>query len=698
MNIEPEDDLDITAELPQLDLQAAQLQYSMDDTAIADYMTASVSDVAATSGSNSARKNARSVWSSNDPGTDSTGGWPTVDELISVRDKIVDLEAALLEAELKLSKLDKQHQELLMVHVALGAREAEAISDRDRLDAELIVLLESREQLQQQFTQHQAASAATLLELQQQLEQQRQQSDLQQAEHARRNERQRTELAQHQEKLQQLSTELANERTQIKSLESNLQTITLTQAKQEAAAAALARNLSHELLEKESLQSGLKLREQRIATLEAARQELHVQLDAIEARRVATQTNVERLQQEQQSHEAQVAELHNSLRQAEQRNVHLSEQLDLEQGRIRSAEQDKERLTRLAAAEHETYESTRKELAGRLTELSALQEHLGAARGEITALSKQLSEREALLRGRDDLLAARQQTLQLATDNQAAALQREAALTANLALLQEELRQTQAALQAGIQGHQEAELQIKEERLAKQQVQEQLQQLQAHQRQRDQFILNQAEELEQVQHAAAELELRLKRAQTAHDEQLARVMELTAEQAPLRAEHEQQALLLAQVQQELAAKQAEQGAGAKQVQALQQELHKHVEALNAIRRDIHQVAQQSRYRESELLVRTLVRIDDESVVHLLNKPVVVIGRANDADICIRSDSISRRHACLRVGRDVVIVEDLGSTNGCYVNGRRVKRQLLKDGDKLEVGDMKFRFATRISQP
>jgi pSer/pThr/pTyr-binding forkhead associated (FHA) protein len=102
-----------------------------------------------------------------------------------------------------------------------------------------------------------------------------------------------------------------------------------------------------------------------------------------------------------------------------------------------------------------------------------------------------------------------------------------------------------------------------------------------------------------------------------------------------------------------------------------------------------------RYQASEFQ-RTLVRMDDESVVHLLNKPVMVIGRANDAETH-PFHAISRRHACLRVGRDVVIVEDLGSTNGCYVNGKRIKRQLLKDGDRLEVGDMKFRFATRVSQ-
>jgi pSer/pThr/pTyr-binding forkhead associated (FHA) protein len=141
----------------------------------------------------------------------------------------------------------------------------------------------------------------------------------------------------------------------------------------------------------------------------------------------------------------------------------------------------------------------------------------------------------------------------------------------------------------------------------------------------------------------------------------------------------------------------EQGASAKQVEGLQQELRQHVDALTAIRRDIHQVASQTRHRESETVVRTLVRLDDEGVVHLLNKPVMVIGRTTDAEICINTDSISRRHACLRVGRDVVIIEDLDSTNGCYLNGKRVKRQLLKDGDRLDIGTIQFRFAERAVQ-
>jgi pSer/pThr/pTyr-binding forkhead associated (FHA) protein len=84
----------------------------------------------------------------------------------------------------------------------------------------------------------------------------------------------------------------------------------------------------------------------------------------------------------------------------------------------------------------------------------------------------------------------------------------------------------------------------------------------------------------------------------------------------------------------------------------------------------------------------------EGVVYLLNKSSMIVGRSDDSDICVESKSVSRQHARLRTSRDAAIIEDLGSTNGCYVNGRRIKRQLLKDGDQLEVGDIKLRFSAR----
>ena len=164
--------------------------------------------------------------------------------------------------------------------------------------------------------------------------------------------------------------------------------------------------------------------------------------------------------------------------------------------------------------------------------------------------------------------------------------------------------------------------------------------------------------------------------------------------------HEQLEQLQSQLQQarqELAAKDLEQGASARQVEALQVELHQHVEAMQAIRRDIHQVAVQTRKDEGGTLLRTLTREDAEGVVHLLNKSSMSIGRGHECDIRLRSSSVSRYHAVLRLSHDAVIFEDMHSTNGCFVNGRRIKRQLLKDGDRLKVGEVPLRFSIRTKQ-
>jgi len=69
-----------------------------------------------------------------------------------------------------------------------------------------------------------------------------------------------------------------------------------------------------------------------------------------------------------------------------------------------------------------------------------------------------------------------------------------------------------------------------------------------------------------------------------------------------------------------------------------------------------------------------------------------IGRDQNADIVIARDSVSRNHAELK--RDFEgrwLVKDLSSTNGTFVNERRVDRQLLRDGDQLRFGDAIYKF-------
>jgi hypothetical protein len=78
--------------------------------------------------------------------------------------------------------------------------------------------------------------------------------------------------------------------------------------------------------------------------------------------------------------------------------------------------------------------------------------------------------------------------------------------------------------------------------------------------------------------------------------------------------------------------------------------------------------------------------------HLLAGETTTIGRAVDSDIVITSRRVSREHSRVeRQGRHVMLV-DLGSTNGTFLNGERVLAPArLRDGDSVSVGDVVLVF-------
>jgi pSer/pThr/pTyr-binding forkhead associated (FHA) protein len=65
--------------------------------------------------------------------------------------------------------------------------------------------------------------------------------------------------------------------------------------------------------------------------------------------------------------------------------------------------------------------------------------------------------------------------------------------------------------------------------------------------------------------------------------------------------------------------------------------------------------------------------------------VKTIGRAKGADLIIDAALVSRVHCRLEAGTDGVDVTDLSSTNGTFVNGKRIERATIANGDKLRVG-------------
>lgn len=93
-------------------------------------------------------------------------------------------------------------------------------------------------------------------------------------------------------------------------------------------------------------------------------------------------------------------------------------------------------------------------------------------------------------------------------------------------------------------------------------------------------------------------------------------------------------------------------------------------------------------------VRLLIRVDgDTEVVHVLGRKTTV-GRTPDNDLQIDAKFISRNHAVVLAGPNHTIIEDLNSTNGVAVNGRRITRHTLRDGDIVAIGKTTFRFAVR----
>jgi chromosome segregation ATPase len=89
-------------------------------------------------------------------------------------------------------------------------------------------------------------------------------------------------------------------------------------------------------------------------------------------------------------------------------------------------------------------------------------------------------------------------------------------------------------------------------------------------------------------------------------------------------------------------------------------------------------------------VAELVRLDAaDPTTHVLGRRTR-IGRAPGCELQIESQSVSRNHAMILKGARELIIEDLNSTNGVSVNGRKISRHVLSDGDALTIGEIQFR--------
>ena len=75
----------------------------------------------------------------------------------------------------------------------------------------------------------------------------------------------------------------------------------------------------------------------------------------------------------------------------------------------------------------------------------------------------------------------------------------------------------------------------------------------------------------------------------------------------------------------------------------------------------------------------------------LNRPQIIIGRSSKADIQIDQEAVSRNHCKIINTGNAIMLRDMGSTNGTYVNDEMIDEYVLRDGDFIKVGRCIFKF-------
>jgi CheY-like chemotaxis protein len=104
--------------------------------------------------------------------------------------------------------------------------------------------------------------------------------------------------------------------------------------------------------------------------------------------------------------------------------------------------------------------------------------------------------------------------------------------------------------------------------------------------------------------------------------------------------------------------------------------------------DLESLAAEVRGEPHDIGTATLVVLGGPDVGRYtrLDATVTVVGRDTSCHLCLFDDAISRRHATFRqLPEGMTFVKDLGSTNGTFVNGKRIKSAILKEGDEILLG-------------
>src|SRR3981189_1351116 len=85
----------------------------------------------------------------------------------------------------------------------------------------------------------------------------------------------------------------------------------------------------------------------------------------------------------------------------------------------------------------------------------------------------------------------------------------------------------------------------------------------------------------------------------------------------------------------------------------------------------------------------LIPLDGGAPIEVV-KDMTVVGRKEDVDLRLDHKSVSKLHCVIVKTDGLLLIRDLGSTNGTRVNGQRVRRAALLPNDQLSVASVRFR--------
>lgn len=81
----------------------------------------------------------------------------------------------------------------------------------------------------------------------------------------------------------------------------------------------------------------------------------------------------------------------------------------------------------------------------------------------------------------------------------------------------------------------------------------------------------------------------------------------------------------------------------------------------------------------------------KGIIYEFKKGKVVVGR-KDADLVIKDPKVSKKHLSVEIwSKDIAYIQDLSSLNGTYLNGVKITKTRLKNGDIIDIGDSRLRF-------